>query len=41
MLDYDTTIKFYWALMLAESNVVHRIGERVIRGTSMEKNSRF
>ena len=31
--DYDTTIEFYWASMLAEPNsaVVHRVGERIIR----------
>ena len=31
--DYDTTIEFYWASMLAEpsSAVVHRVGERIIR----------
>ena len=31
--DYDTTIEFYWASMLAEpsSAVVHHVGERIIR----------
>ncbi|TVU02633.1 hypothetical protein EJB05_51862 [Eragrostis curvula] len=43
--DYDATIEFYWAPMLAESNsddaVVHRVDERVIRGAPMDKHSRF
>ncbi|KAF8748238.1 hypothetical protein HU200_012981 [Digitaria exilis] len=43
--NYDATIEFYWAPLLAESNsddaVVHRVGERVIRGAPMEKHSRF
>ncbi|XP_062214168.1 probable xylan O-acetyltransferase 10 isoform X2 [Phragmites australis] len=43
--DYDATIEFYWAPLLAESNsddaVVHRINDRVIRGAPMDKHSRF
>ncbi|TVU44416.1 hypothetical protein EJB05_03857 [Eragrostis curvula] len=43
--NYDATIEFYWAPMLAESNsddaVVHRVDERVIRGAPMDKHSRF
>ncbi|CAN6303019.1 unnamed protein product [Urochloa humidicola] len=43
--DYDATIEFYWAPMLAESNsddaVVHRVTDRVIRGAPMDKHSRF
>ncbi|PUZ36371.1 hypothetical protein GQ55_9G032700 [Panicum hallii var. hallii] len=43
--DYDATIEFYWAPMLAESNsddaVVHRVDDRVIRGAPMDKHSRF
>ena len=43
--NYDATIEFYWAPMLAESNsddaVVHRVDDRVIRGEPMDKHSRF
>ena len=43
--DYDATIEFYWAPLLAESNsddaVVHRSNDRIIRGAPMDKHSRF
>ncbi|KAG8061505.1 hypothetical protein GUJ93_ZPchr0003g18232 [Zizania palustris] len=43
--DYDATIEFYWAPLLAESNsddaVEHRLENRVIRGAPMNKHSRF
>lgn len=43
--DYDATIEFYWAPLLAESNsdaaVEHRLEERVIRGAPMDRHSRF
>ncbi|GJN22877.1 hypothetical protein PR202_gb10482 [Eleusine coracana subsp. coracana] len=43
--NYDATIEFYWAPMLAETNfdnaVVDRVQDRVIRGAPMDKHSRF
>ncbi|KAJ1254583.1 hypothetical protein BS78_K028300 [Paspalum vaginatum] len=44
--DYDATIEFYWAPMLAESNsddaaVERRADDRLIRGAPMDKHSRF
>ncbi|GJM97052.1 hypothetical protein PR202_ga13948 [Eleusine coracana subsp. coracana] len=43
--NYDATIEFYWAPMLAETNfdnaVVDRVEDRVIRGAPMDKHSRF
>ncbi|XP_066365333.1 probable xylan O-acetyltransferase 11 [Miscanthus floridulus] len=43
--DYDATIEFYWAPMLAESNsddaVVHSADDRLIRGAPMDRHCSF